>query len=40
MQFPIGFFEVLVLGAIVLAIGGALLLATLFLVDSRGKRLW
>jgi len=40
MQFSATFLTVLVLGAVLLAATGALLLAGLFFADKRGERLW
>lgn len=40
MQFSPAFLEALVVGAVILAAAGALLLAALFLVDKKGNRLW
>jgi hypothetical protein len=40
MQFPPLFLTVLVLGAVLMAAAGAVLLAVLFLADKKGSRLW
>jgi len=40
VEFSSLFMTVLVTGAVLLAAAGAVLLAVLFLVDKKGKRLW
>ena len=40
MQFSLGFFTFLVMGAVYLAAAGAALLMILFLVDTLRRRVW
>lgn len=40
MNFSLGFFQVLVQGALVLAAAGAVLLISLFVHDSIQRRVW